>query len=194
MVPATNWYHLYQAVNHFAARGFKYVEAPWTAPQEIIRATCAEDRWAIRSSIGGLVGSAEQSFMALDKSGDLGKGEFVACTPCFRNEDYPDEWHLKTFMKAELYINDDVSDERLETLLSDVEGFFRGLLLPDEQEYLRCVPMADGSTDYELFGIEIGSYGRRKHDSLTWLYGTAIAEPRFSSACRRMRNYIELPF
>ena len=36
--------------------------------------------------------------------------------------------------------------------------------------------------DIELNGIEIGSYGYRSYKDFHWIYGTALAEPRFSLA------------
>ena len=40
----------------------------------------------------------------------------------------------------------------------------------------------DEGVDIELGGVEIGSYGFRTHEDLFWTYGTAMAEPRFSTA------------
>lgn len=36
--------------------------------------------------------------------------------------------------------------------------------------------------DGELNGIEIGSYGYRSYRELHWIYGTGLAEPRFTLA------------
>lgn len=36
--------------------------------------------------------------------------------------------------------------------------------------------------DLTIDGIEIGSYGIRTYNTITWIYGTGLAEPRFSKA------------
>jgi hypothetical protein len=35
-------------------------------------------------------------------------------------------------------------------------------------------------SDLTIDGIEIGSYGVRNHKNIIWVYGTGLAEPRFS--------------
>ena len=42
----------------------------------------------------------------------------------------------------------------------------------------------DEGYDIVLNGIEVGSYGIRQHENLRWIYGTGIAEPRFSTALK----------
>jgi hypothetical protein len=183
-----NWYYLSQAVNLFKARGYEYVEAPWIVPTEVLKVTCPEEHWIVQSNIGGLVGSAEQSFIHLENIKSLKTGKFVACTPCFRNEERVDNLRQKTFMKVELYSNKDVSSIALEHLVNDMLAFYRTFLSIDEWSTLDRVSFPDGSVDIELAGIEIGSYGTRERDGRCWLYGTALAEPRFSSALKILRQ------
>lgn len=48
----------------------------------------------------------------------------------------------------------------------------------------------DEGFDLQLGGIEIGSYGKRHHDSFgPWAYGTGLALPRFSVA-KAMANVV----
>jgi hypothetical protein len=49
-------------------------------------------------------------------------------------------------------------------------------------------PDAPGSYDIMLDGIEIGSYGHRTCLFCNWIYGTGLAEPRFSRINRNMRK------
>ena len=99
------WWRISDTIRHFMVHGYKYRNVPWTVPHEINMATCPDERYLVNSNIGEFVGSAEQSFLYLDTIGKLGKGKFVTCTPCFRNDD-EDYFHQKTFMKVELYDND----------------------------------------------------------------------------------------
>jgi hypothetical protein len=42
------------------------------------------------------------------------------------------------------------------------------------------VMSTDEGADLMIDGIEIGSYGIRTYNAITWVYGTGLAEPRFS--------------
>jgi hypothetical protein len=55
--------------------------------------------------------------------------------------------------------------------------FFR-LYLPAQG--LEVVATGDKSYDIEFKGVELGSYGIRRCDFLTWCFGTAVAEPRLT--------------
>lgn len=173
-----DWTLLSNALSFYQGHGYRQVEVPWIVDPAILNLTCPE-AWRIMfvPGLGGLVGSAEQSFLALDAAGRLGQGAFVALTPCFRNEPVVDRLHQKCFMKVELYRNDDTGPEALEAMIRLAQGFF---LLHTEDEVER-VATEDGF-DLNLNGIEIGSYGIREAGGLRWVYGTGIAEPRFSTA------------
>lgn len=174
-----NWTLLSEAVSHFKAHGFQYVEAPWTAPYDVLEATCPAPQYMIDSTIGGLVGSSEQSFMHLRRSGQIEQGKYVACTPCFRNEDTVNLLRQRTFMKVELY-DDETHD--LDGMIQLVMNFYRSLLKSELQSSLSMRDTGSHSMDIELGGIEVGSYGLREWEGLKWVYGTGIAEPRFSTA------------
>jgi hypothetical protein len=182
MAVAINWEYLSYAVKYFIDTGYQYVEVPWIVPNDITRATCPNERYIVNSTLGDIVGSAEQSFLSLDQSGQLGKGRFVACTPCFRNEDFLDDLHQNTFMKVELYRNDIVDRDALYDMFIEVEKFYQICPLWNINKNLTGRACGDGSFDLDLNGIEIGSYGIRSYGEINWIYGTALAEPRFSAA------------
>jgi hypothetical protein len=44
------------------------------------------------------------------------------------------------------------------------------------------VQPTDDCMDLTINGIEVGSYGKREFKNIKWIYGTGLAEPRFSIA------------
>lgn len=200
-IPHANidWGLLARAVAFYQSQGYKYVEMPWAVSPESVAITCPDPAFTgAVEGLGSLVGSAEQAFLHMDLAGKLGKGRFVALTPCFRLGDYDDDLHHPYFMKVELYVNDaqdvgaKVSGDTQASgdcgpflaylhMLSIVGQFNRAVLGEDEIEGVHGVETSEGC-DVELNGIEIGSYGIREHNGHVWVYGTGVAEPRFSQA------------
>ncbi|AXQ68679.1 histidyl tRNA synthetase [Caulobacter phage CcrPW] len=196
-----DWSLLARAVDFYQAQGFKYVEMPWAVSRESVAITCPKPEFTAEvDGLGSLVGSAEQSFLHMDLAGKLGKGRFCALTPCFRLGDYEDDLHHPYFMKVELYANNAegisvmMGDEEVAPpearammsllhMMSIVGQFNRSELTAEELANVHGVQTAEGY-DIELNGIEIGSYGVRQHGDHTWVYGTGVAEPRFSQARR----------
>lgn len=170
----TNWCRLGFAVEYYRTLGYKYVELPWTVPKSIMKATIG-DLNIIESGLGPLIGSSEQAFVERDYNGKLGDGKFMSCTPCFR-DDEEDETHRPMFMKVELYQNIDVNPDGLEEMVEDASGFFF-----TETKNAVILETIEGC-DIEVNGIEIGSYGIRRFKHVNWIYGTGLAEPRFSMA------------
>lgn len=176
--PLIDWALLAQALGYYGGNGYRVVNLPWLADLDAIKLTCPDEvRVMTVPGHGGLVGSAEQAFLMLDRGGHLGKGAFVALTPCFRDEPVVDALHQKTFMKVELYRNDDTSPEALEAMIRLAQGFFRRHA---NAEIAREI--TEDGIDLTLGGVEIGSYGLREAGGLRWVYGTGLAEPRFSTA------------
>lgn len=124
-------------------------------------------------------------------------GDYCAITPCFRNESKLDDLHQSYFMKLELisWVPEDgkfVEQEiALHRMISTVQKFFdqEGL----ETEVIRNEELANGDplcVEKNAFDIvslhgtvEVGSYGIRQHPEVgRWIYGTGLAEPRFSYA------------
>jgi hypothetical protein len=177
-----DWRLLADAMSFFKGEGYEEVDLPWLAPLDVLAVTCP-DRLRVLDVPGlwgqGLVGSAEQSFIAADLDGTLGKGRFVACTPCFRNEPTVSETHRIGFMKVELYANLDQPHLEAGRMLGLARRFM-------ESECGRTVLVEETGDGHDLTlgGIEVGSFGFRRARGIEWAYGTGIAEPRFSVARR----------
>lgn len=180
MITTAAWGRLHEALSFYEGLGYEHVDVPWITPTDINRITCPEET-RIFMLAGGqmcLPGSSEQSFLMMEESGDLGRGKFVALTPCFRKEKR-DETHQNWFMKVELYRNDLCGPDQLMEMIAAARACFR--LLGEETD---LVATSDGF-DLEIAGLEVGSYGIRGHRNQMWVYGTGLAEPRFSIASRR---------
>lgn len=190
-----NWKRIADAVSFYQEQGYVYVEAPWIVPEACVRATLPD--WAklhLLVGDGALVGSAEQAFIHMVEEGRLTPGKYMAAGPCFRYEKEHDYLHQQYFFKVELI--------HLLEPQKYPDGSWKPLSLMQEhpgQALSYCLgaavkffntqtstPAALVDTkigfDLELHGIEIGSYGIRNHGPHTWVYGTGVAEPRFSQA------------
>jgi len=182
----TNWSHLANAISFYEHLGYRYVELPWTVPEQAIHATFRGD--SFHCNDGMLVGSAEQSFIAADMVGKLGKGRFVSCTPCFRIEQ-EDALRRRMFMKVELYANDTVDDAALHRMMAHASAFFADALHRHKKPFdANIVVQTAEGWDIEIGGIEVGSYGLRHHQNLSWVYGTGCAEPRLSMALAALND------
>lgn len=167
---------------------YSLIDVPWTVSKEAIDVTLPPHLMSfVLNDDKHLVGSAEQSFIQMMLNNDLKPGRYVTATPCFRDE-IEDELHQSYFFKVELI------DCRLGLTKRDVDDIKNcahnvlSYLLHKSNFYgeLQSVTTSSGY-DIELNGIEIGSYGLRKYKDLTWIYGTGLAEPRFSKA---MEKYV----
>lgn len=185
MPPKIDYALLGKAVEHYKERGFTYVEVPWVVEEHAIRATLPDHFDAMELGVGRgrdfrrvyngdnyLVGSAEQGFLTMN----LLPGKYVGVTPCFRMEEVNDLFYQDMFMKVELFSNH--PNLQVEEMVKSAESFIHQYSygLP------RRVHTAEG-IDLMHGGVEIGSYGERKHDDIgRWVYGTGLALPRFSVA------------
>lgn len=126
-----------------------------------------------------LIGSAEQGFLYLISKGFLASGCYQSISPCFRNDSH-DESHSKFFMKNELIAYGSIERDYIECVVRDAYDF----LSNNSSKKLEIVSTGDDSFDIVTSeGIEIGSYGYRECSFAQWVYGTGIAEPRFSRFC-----------
>lgn len=186
-----DWSRLARAVAFYTSRGYRYVEVPWLAPDDAVAITAPNRLWRMPAQCmgGTLIGSAEQGFLALSLDQTMGIGKFVSCSPCFRLAEDLDELHRTEFMKVELFRNDSTEEADLFDLMADARAFFHTEIPSWLRSNLRTVTTLEGY-DFDLGDIEIGSYGIR-HDPanhLQWVYGTGVAEPRFSSAMQLNRS------
>ena len=181
MKKCINYHLISQAITYYQERAFWYVDADWTVPQDIIDVTKPEWVVGVNSSIGPLIGSGEQFFLSEIRDGRLEPGRYCCATPCFR-DDVEDEIHGEYFFKVELI--DTTSHEHgtmMWGLMHDAKNFMEKYGIECEQKQI----MDSDHLQYDLidkrFGIELGSYGLRHHKDIgTWIYGTGLAEPRFS--------------
>jgi hypothetical protein len=189
-----NWLAISEAVDHYCNYGFRYVELPWIVHQEAVYATLPANKTFHKIEPPNpdndvmprraLVGSAEQGFVQAMIEGRMPHGTFVAAGPCFR-DDPIDKLHQKTFFKVELIevlANPLDADGQLRKAFHMAEfarGFMSHLLTTGME--LDLVRTADGY-DLELDGIEVGSYGYRVYNDNQWVYGTGLAEPRWTQA------------
>ena len=175
-----------ESIKFYERQGYTRVESPWmvsSAVSDITRPPEGVD-YHIKDSRSQkvLVASGEQSFLYMYLKGFLPQGKFQTTTPCFRNEPF-DAFHTKYFVKTELINTVSVTQDNLEIMVNTALRHFRNLVPSQLESQVQYVPTQEGY-DIELAGVELGSYGIRKCEFLEWIYGTAIAEPRFSQAVK----------
>lgn len=201
------------ALRYYDNAGFQQIEVPWWVTADIANITKPPDVPSASNymlSVNGkcLLASGEQAFLYLANKGQLPYGKYQTVTPCFRNEIY-DAHHAKQFMKLELielldqskHVSSKVLNGLVDKTARLAAGFFKlrasgyaghvdivnvtdeegkvDPLAPERTYQLDVVMrMADGEC------VELGSYGVRQTSFAIWLYGTGVAEPRFSKALR----------
>lgn len=186
--------NLHDAYVHYLACGFQRIETPWWVTEEISNITKPEgcDSYKLDINDKCLVASGEQSFLYMINKGQLPYGRYQTITPCFRNEHF-DSYHSKYFMKLELiYVigpqNFNIKDYLLTSVITDAKLFFSKYIDVDEIETNQSEhdkTIVPGTSTFDIVtkdGLELGSYGIRQCDFATWIYGTGVAEPRFSKA------------
>lgn len=182
-----------RAIEYYRGKGFNYVEAPWIVKSKAIRSTLPEGKlpFYVTGEMGdSLVGSAEQAFVWLMLDGKLPLGSHMAAGPCFRDDEV-DDLHQKTFFKVELIIVMDYApppEFAYRMALDAYRGFRR--CMPDAGEGFEVgmkIVETEVGYDINLNGIEIGSYGVRSFEGHHWIYGTGLAEPRFSMALAKSK-------
>lgn len=173
------WKILANAIQFYIDLGYDYVEVPWMVSKEACEITAPPGKQLLRTlegtnEYGYPVGSAEQGFLQLSLTGKLPPGNYVTCSPCFRNGDYGDKWHFPQFMKVELFDSLPQGDLSLSNMVFSAKCFFSKFALPEIRE------INETALDLEIDGIEVGSYGIGKYKDFSWVYGTGVAEPRLS--------------
>jgi hypothetical protein len=178
------------SINHYESKGYKRIESPWAVSRAVANITLPEDKqpsddYVLKHNDKALVASGEQSFLYLNLKNFLPPGMYQTVTPCFRNESF-DLTHSKYFMKNELIITDGLfTRDRILNIAESAKEFFEKYFpseiltidkVDDTSYDINCNLMYKG----EKRIIELGSYGIRSCEFLTWIYGTGIAEPRLS--------------
>lgn len=166
--------------------GATEVPLAWMVPRIYVDATCPPGRDPQPfTPHGHLVASGEQTFLQLAAADRLpDAGTFIGWTPCFRDEAF-DALHHYAFVKAEIFAWTDPDRPEAEQIIGLVERA-RRVLQHETDAPILPHPLPDGTWDLTLHGIEIGSYGARSllDGSRRYLYGTALAEPRFTRALK----------
>lgn len=161
------------------------------------------------------VASAEQSFLQMQMdviaSGNRITGSYCAMTPCFRNEPKLDDEHQPYFFKLELISwvapdDDKLAEQRiaLQRMINDANILFQSLARDVGSQFTTNViqnnelatedPIGVAGEAYDIVAfrsrIEVGSYGIREHPSVgRWIYGTGLAEPRYSYAMEQEETF-----
>lgn len=181
-----------ESIDFYTQHGFSRIESPWTVTKEVSEITKplgAREFQLVHDNNKVLVASGEQSFLYLYLKEFLPKGRFQTTTPCFRFENF-DTFHTKYFMKNELIITNSECEANLNgdlnAIIAHAKTFFMQYFPSEGLKVKRTNPaLTLPSYDIEYNGIELGSYGIRKCDYLTWIYGTGVAEPRMSQTLRK---------
>lgn len=202
-----HFHYLVAAQWAYKERGYAPIDVPWWATRDIVNLTKApnlptDNEYELSLNKKCLISSGEQGFLYMANKGQLPTGNYQAITPCFRNEPH-DEFHQKQFMKLELieYMdthtpwhlapNAAALNERVEDMVDNAMDTFE--LIGEKKMTMRAVKTTDanpaqvpGTVSYDIEGrykdrwIELGSYGARRAVFGTWIFGTGLAEPRFS--------------
>lgn len=202
-----HFHYLVAAQWSYKEFGYTTIDVPWWATRDIANLTKnpelpANNEYELSLNKKCLIASGEQGFLYMANKGQLPTGRYQAITPCFRNEPH-DALHQKQFMKLELIDYTDTHtpwklapdatelNERIEDMVDDALETFD--ILSQKKMTIRAVKTDDtaasrvpGTVAYDIEGqyegkwIELGSYGARRAVFGTWVFGTGLAEPRFS--------------
>ena len=179
------WRNLVGLADVYLTHGFADEPQPWIASQRAMEVTLPPGVPAtVLHGADLLVGSAEQAFVDRMLRGTLRPGKWQTITPCFRREPQFDALHLPYFVKLELI---HYMPEKVDFALRDMMAIVQSAM----QQRLNYHPWAhdlqlqrvktDIGWDLMLRGYEVGSYGIRTFENHQWVYGTGLAEPRFST-------------
>jgi len=176
-----------QVMQLWEERGAQVVTLPWMASASAMNATRPPER-AVDSDIstpfGFLVASGEQAFLDLWTSAWKTGQMRIGWTPCFRHEPQFDATHHYCFCKAEVFVPVTAQTAQQEVdrvRLLALEILQQLLDRSHQSAELKCVQTEQGY-DIECNGVEVGSYGARHHHNNWYVFGTALAEPRWSTA------------
>lgn len=182
---------LSHAIKNYEQEGFLRIEAPWLVTKEIadITSPTGAASYLVQKDIEikqkVFVASGEQSLLYIINKGFLPRaGRFQTVTPCMRNDPF-DETHTKYFMKLELmhYSTDHDLSSGVDEMVEAAMSYFSQHVARNKLD----VVATESGYDIMLDGVEIGSYGHRTCLFCNWIYGTGLAEPRFSRLINNSR-------
>lgn len=178
------WTRFGAALEWYRHLGYEYLDVPWIVPNHYVRETLPAhvpahkviDETSGIPCIGSLLGSGEQSLLREFRENRMERGKrYMTITPCFRFEPTYSELSRPSFMKLELFVPSD--DKTSVVDVCDHAKKFLGRWAPG----VLTVNTLEG-LDLMYNGVEIGSYGHRNHE---YIYGTGLAEPRFTLSTLR---------
>jgi len=185
----------------YQLNGFKYINTPWLISETINNITKPVEKQNFYIKNETLVGSGEQSFIQLMANKTITDGNYITCTPCFRDEQ-TDDIHKTYFIKSELIMigkecNPNIINDNLHKMINIALTFFQQYLQvkiiktgeqPNSDEQPNSFDIIETTTETEL-----GSYGIREYKNsdldydFKWIYGTACAEPRLSDLINKIK-------
>lgn len=172
------------SIEHYTQCGYVQIETPWMVSKYIDNITKPSRNRSYQLSINQkcLVASGEQSFLQLYLDGTIPCGKFQTVTPCFRDEPIIDNLHSEYFIKNELINTTNVNQNQLIKTIDDALSFIK--------KYIPDVEVIKTDVGYDIVwdNIELGSYGIRHSDFLSWIYATGVAEPRLSKVIHIYEN------
>lgn len=182
-----------EAVEYYGTIGYQLIEVPWIVNATVLlkgkSGVFVNHNYFQPGRYHALVGSAEQSFLHLWRckrtTFDV-SNKYMAITPCFRNESTYDDFTKPWFWKLELFRPgpfDCIKEQCVSTMCSNVLSFLTQRW--GQTDEIQVKETKEGY-DIEICGIEVGSYGYRKFEDFEWIYGTGLAEPRYSMAVDQM--------
>lgn len=188
---------LAEASEHYRKAKFDQIEVPWLVSKAISDLTAPLDTstYVVQKDTEhkqkAFIASGEQGFLYLINKGHMpAAGLYQTITPCLRDDAW-DTTHMKSFMKLEL-INYSTTEnlKDIKFVLSLVDVAFSFFKKHVDESRLMIVASADDDYSYDitLDDIEIGSYGYRSCMFCNWIYGTGIAEPRFSRLVKQTKG------
>lgn len=122
------------------------------------------------------IASAEQSFLQLIKDKEIKNGKYQALTPCIRNEPVLDGLHYLIFHKLELI---EIGSTDFMRIVIEAQQVMLSLGV---ETHLEKTDLGVDIMDHNE--VELGSYGTRCYLGVNYIYGTGIAEPRFSMSLK----------
>ncbi len=179
MLPRIDYDYIAAAISFYEKEGYSYIELPWLASKESMNVTSPINRKLFETFSGCLLASGEQAF--IEGRNYLPKGKFMCATPCFRDEPLLDKYHHPSFFKVELIETHSNLADDMEDMIVDALCFFSKYI--GKSDKLEVIGTEEGK-DISLNGVELGSYGLRTYNGFDWVYGTGLAEPRFSQILR----------
>lgn len=180
---------LSSASEHYTDLKFARIEVPWLVSKPIsdLTAPLGANTYIVQKDTEhkqkAFIASGEQGFLYLINKGHIpSHGMYQTTTPCLRDDSW-DATHMKGFIKLELIKYSTTENfkgiDMVFDLVDAAVSFFKKHV--DESRLKIVASMEDSYCfDVTLDDIEIGSYGYRSCMFCNWIYGTGIAEPRFS--------------